>query len=147
VELRLRLIAGVNGVVECAAILLREAKQEITTSSHGVQPAGIELHGRPVLLEVTRERLDRVVRGVVRLLKSAKRRIDSLNGGEWARDGAQLLQRRVFVTIERGGDRGREPSQLVGVLESPRLVLELHVFAGDQRGLADLADNVSQIIR
>jgi hypothetical protein len=64
----------------------------------------IELHRRFVLLEVARQRLEGVVRRVVRLLKPRQRWIDALDRREVSRDRAELLQHRIIVAVQCTGD-------------------------------------------
>src|SRR5437899_146391 len=57
IELRLRLLAGANDVVERAAILLAESKQDVASPSHLLESRRIELHGALILLELAGEGL------------------------------------------------------------------------------------------
>src|SRR5438874_2206334 len=82
IELASCLLAGLDDCQQRAAVFFGETKQQIATPANVFQPGWIQVDGFFVLLELTGQRLDRVVRGIVRLLEPAERRIDSLDRGQ-----------------------------------------------------------------
>ena len=62
-------LAGANDVGQRAAVLLGETEQQVAATPHVVETRRIEVDRRLVVLELARQRLDGVVRRVVRLLQ------------------------------------------------------------------------------
>src|SRR4029079_2207408 len=79
IQLGPRILAGPNDVGKRAAMLLREAENEIAPAAYLVEPSGIQLDRRFVLFELAGQRFEPVVRSVVRLLQLGQGRIDLLN--------------------------------------------------------------------
>ena len=93
IELGARLGSRSNHVGERAAVLLREPKEEVAPAPHIVEPRRDRARPTPSYSASSpRQRLDCVVRGVVRLLEARQRWIDALDARQVARDGAELLQ-------------------------------------------------------
>src|SRR6185437_3729910 len=82
IKLGSRLFTSVNDVFERAAVLLGQSEQQVAASAHRIQTCGIELDRRAVVLELSRQRLERVVRSVVWILESSQGWVDPPQRGE-----------------------------------------------------------------
>jgi len=111
------------------------------------QALGIELHGRDVLVQRTRQLFDGIEPRVEQLLQPRRVGIDALNLRERALYLTEPSEDTGLVVSQNGGRGLAHEPKLVRVLEDVRLVFESDIFADFELGLLNLAYNMTEIIR
>ena len=124
--------------LERGPVLLRELEDQIAPALDLGQPRWIEVDAARVLVELARELLERVERAVVELLQPRERRIDALNRRERSLHVREARQHGAFFPLESSRHPLRERLELLGMLETARLLLERDVLARLELRLVDL---------